>query len=483
MNLLTVCKVLGVLLMFFSLMMVPPFLVSLIFSDGEAKTFIISFIAIFLSGLALWLPLLRLKSELKTRNGFLVVILAWIIIGVFGSVPFLLSDQTSLSITDAVFESFSGLTTTGATVIMGLDALPRSILFYRQFLQWVGGIGIIVLAVAVLPLLGIGGMQLYRAEAPGPVKDNKLAPRIAETAKYLSYIYVSLTVLCTLAYWIAGMKLFDAICHAFSTTAIGGFSTHDASLGYYDNVFIEGVAIVFMFLAAINFSLHFTAWRQRNIFRYLRDPEFIFYFGIMVGISALVIISLILTETYQSIPDAIRFGIFQTVSILTTTGFASAEFSTWQSFIPLMLICAGFMGGCAGSTAGGVKVIRVLLLYQQFIREIKRLIHPSGVFAIKYDRSIISDRLIQAVWGFIGAYISIFLIMVIVMMMTGLEFETAFSAVAASLNNLGPGLGEVSQHYANINDMGKWVLCFNMLLGRVEIFTLLVLFSPLFWKK
>lgn len=483
MNLFTVFKVLGILLMFFSLIMVPPFLVSLIFNDGEARTFSTSFVAILFSGLALWLPFARLKSELKTRNGFLVVVLAWLIVGAFGAVPFLLSDQTTLTVTDAAFESFSGLTTTGATVLTGLDSLPKSILFYRQFLQWVGGIGIIVLAVAVLPLLGIGGMQLYRAEAPGPVKDNKLAPRIAETAKYLSYIYVSLTALCTFSYWLAGMKFFDAICHAFSTTAIGGFSTHDASIGYYDSPYIETVAGIFMLLAAVNFSLHFTAWQQRNVFRYLKDPEFLFYMAVTAALSGVVVISLMLTQTYDNPLESLRFGLFQTISILTTTGFASTQFSAWQSFIPLMLICAGFMGGCAGSTAGGVKVIRVLLLYQQFLREIKRLIHPSGVFAIKYGRSVISDRLIQAVWGFIGAYISIFLVMVIVMMMTGLDFETAFSAVAASLNNLGPGIGAVSEHYGDISDAGKWILCFNMLLGRVEIFTLLVLFSPMFWKK
>ncbi len=483
MNISTVLKVLGILLMFFSLIMVPPFAVSLFFNDGEAQTFVTSFIAILVSGLFLWLPQARRQSELKTRNGFLVVILAWVIVGAFGSVPFLLSEHTPLSVTDAVFESFSGLTTTGATILTGLDTLPESILFYRQFIQWVGGIGIIVLAVAVLPLLGIGGMQLYRAEAPGPVKDNKLAPRIAETAKYLSYIYVSLTVFCCLSYWLAGMKFFDALCHAFSTTAIGGFSTHDASIGYYDSVSIELVACIFMLLAAVNFSLHFTAWQQRNVFRYLKDPEFIFYMGVLVAVSIVVCLSLILTQAYTSIADAIRYGLFQTISIITTTGFASTQFSTWESFIPLMLICAGFMGGCAGSTGGGVKAIRVLLLYQQFIREIKRLIHPSGVFAIKYGRSVISDRLIQAVWGFIGAYISIFLVMVIAMMMTGLDFETAFSAVAASLNNLGPGLGSVSEHYGNISDASKWLLCFNMLLGRVEIFTLLVLFSPMFWKK
>jgi trk system potassium uptake protein TrkH len=483
MNNVIVLKVLGVLLVFFSLIMVPPCLVALIYNDGEANTFLVSFLSILGVGLFLSVPFIKKNAELKTRNGFLIVVLAWLIVGLFGALPFLLSEKTPLSFTDAAFESFSGLTTTGATILTNIDGLPPSILFYRQFLQWVGGIGIIVLAVAVLPLLGIGGMQLYRAEAPGPVKDNKLAPRIAETAKYLSYIYVSLTLFCAIAYWIAGMSFFDALCHAFSTTAIGGFSTHDASIGYFDSSAIEFVAIIFMFLSAVNFSLHFTAWQQKNVFRYLKDPEFFFYISVLVLLMLAVCASLWLTGTYTNISGAIRYGAFQTVSVLTTTGFASANFASWQAFIPVMLICASFIGGCAGSTGGGIKAIRVLLLYQQFLREIRRLIHPSGVFAIKYGKSVISDRLIQAIWGFIGAYISIFLFMVIAMMMTGLDFETSFSAVAASLNNLGPGLGDVSAHYGNVTDTGKWLLCFNMLLGRVEIFTLLVLFTPMFWKK
>lgn len=482
MNIFVVFKILGSLLMFFSLIMLPPVLVGLYFHEAEINTFIKSGAVIFVSGFALWLPFCRKKSELKIRDGFLVVILAWMVVGLFGALPFWFSEQTPLTVTDSVFESFSGLTTTGATVLTGLDSLPKSILFYRQFLQWIGGIGIIVFAVAILPLLGVGGMQLYRAEAPGPVKDNKLAPRIAETAKYLLYIYIGLTSLCAFAYWVFGMNAFDALCHAFSTTAIGGFSTHDASFGYFDNPLLEMTAAFFMFFAALNFSLHFTAWQQRNIFRYLKDPEFIFFASIIFLMMIMVSFWLYLTETY-SLLDSFRYGIFQSISILTTTGFASTDYSTWQSFIPMMLICAGFMGGCAGSTAGGVKVIRVLILYQQIIREIKRLIHPNGVFAIKFGKSVISDRLVQAVWGFIGAYISIFLVMVVILMMTGLDFETAFSAVAACLNNLGPGLGDVYSHYGNISNPAKWLLCFVMLLGRVEIFTLLVLFTPMFWRK
>lgn len=482
MNISVVLRIVGMLLMLFSLFMIPPALLGLWFEDGGQLIFLKSFLIILLSGFLLWLPTFKKKTELKTRDGFLIVVLAWSVLGLFGSIPFLLLETPFISFTDAAFESLSALTTTGATVLTGLDELPKSILFYRQFLQWIGGIGIIVLAVAILPLLGIGGMQLYRAEAPGPVKDNKLAPRITETAKYLSYIYISLTTMCGLAYWLAGMSAFDAICHAFSTTAIGGFSTHDASIGYFDSIQIEIIAVLFMFLSAINFSLHFFAWQRKTIFHYLKDPEFVFYGTVLMVISTLICISLYMTDTY-SLVNSLRYGIFQSVSILTTTGFATTNFSAWQSFIPFMMILTGFIGGCAGSTGGGVKVIRVLILYRQFFREVKRLIHPNAVFAIKLGRTAVSDRVIEAVWGFIGAYISIFLFMVVAVMVTGLDFETAFSAVAASINNLGPGLGDVAAHYGDINNSTKWLLCFNMVLGRVEIFTLLVLFSPMFWRK
>lgn len=483
MNFLVVLRTLGILLVFTSLIMVPPSLVSLIYADGELKTFIQSFASILFVGLSFFLPLYKVKSELRKRHGFLIVILAWSMVGLFGSFPFMLSEQTSLTFTDSFFESFSAFTTTGATIITHLDALPPSILFYRHFMQWVGGIGIIVLAVAILPLLGIGGMQLYQAEAPGPVKDSKLAPRIAETAKYLFYIYMVLTIVCALVYWALGMSVFDAICHALSTTSIGGMSTHDESIAYFNNVYIEIACMFFMYLSAINFGLHFTAWKQKQIFRYFADPEFIFFTAILFSIILLSSLLLYFNGSYSNLLDALRYGSFQTVSIITTTGFGSTNFSSWESHIPLFIIIVGFIGGCAGSTAGGIKAIRLLVMYKQFIREIHRLIHPSGVFAIKYGRSVISDRLIQAIWAFIGAYLTIFFFMVIIFMMTGLDFETSFSTVAASINNLGPGLGEVSANYANITNTAKWIMCFNMLLGRVEIFTFLVLFSPMFWRK
>ncbi len=483
MNYLVVLRTLGLLLVFTSLIMVPPSLVALFYKDGELQTFIESFVFIFIVGISLFLPLHKVKAELRKRHGFLIVILAWMAVGFFGAFPFMLSDKIALTFTDGVFESFSAFTTTGATIITHIDGLPPSILFYRQFMQWVGGIGIIVLAVAVLPLLGIGGMQLYQAEAPGPVKDSKLAPRIAETAKYLFYIYAALTVVCALTYWGLGMSFFDALCHSFSTTALGGLSTHDASFAYFNNAYLELACTFFMYLSAINFGLHFTVWRQRRVLHYLGDPEFVFFSLIVLLTIVLSSLFLYINGTYPNLLQAFRFGSFQTVSIITTAGYGSTNFSLWEAYIPLFIIIIGFMGGCSGSTGGGIKAIRLLVMYRQFLREIKRLIHPSGVFAIKYGRSVISDRLIQAIWAFIGAYITIYLFMVVAIMMTGLDFKTSFSAVAAAINNLGPGLGEVSSHYADISDTAKWILCFNMLLGRVEIFTFLVLFSPMFWRK
>jgi trk system potassium uptake protein TrkH len=342
--------------------------------------------------------------------------------------------------------------------------------------------GIIVLALAILPMLGIGGMQLYRAESPGPVKDNKLTPRITETAKALWYLYVGITVVCAFCYWLAGMTPFDAVCHSFSTVAIGGFSTHDASIGYFDSPAVEAVAIVFMLIAGINFALHFSVFSRRAPLLYFRDREVRAYVLILAAVAAIVCYVLIRYPGASSSP--IREGIFQAVSIATTTGFTTTNFSLWPSAAPFILIFAAFAGGCAGSTAGGIKIIRVLLIYLQGVREIRRLIHPNGVFPIKVGSHKVPDRVVQAVWSFFSIYVIVFLTMVTVLMLiSDMDFTTAFSAVGATLNNLGPGLGEVAQNYAALSDPVKWVLVVGMLLGRLEIFTLLVLLTPAFWRR
>ena len=342
--------------------------------------------------------------------------------------------------------------------------------------------GIIVLAVAILPMLGIGGMQLYRAETPGPMKDSKLTPRITETAKTLWYIYLALTIACGLGFWAGGMSLFDAICHAFSTVAIGGFSTHDASIGYFDSGIIESIAIVFMILSAFNFALHFYAWRFKSISHYFQDSE-VKTLLIVLAIAAVVtFVTLVVSNSYEP-NEALRFGLFELVSIATTTGFATADFSLWPVFLPFLLFFLAFMGGCAGSTGGGLKVIRVLLIYKQGSREMKRLIHPNAIIPIRIGGRPIDDRVVEAVWGFFAVYIMLYVIMTILLLATGLDFVTSFSAVGACINNLGPGLGEVAAHYGEISDFAKWVLSFAMLLGRLEIFTLLVLFTPTFWRQ
>jgi len=476
-------KILGLLLSIFSFALLPPLVISHWTHDGAGAAFAIAIAVILSAGLALWLPVRKVNRDMKLRDGFIVVVLFWVVLGTSGAIPFMLADGLEMSLADAIFESLSGLTTTGATVIVGLDNLPPSILFYRQLLQWLGGMGIIVLAVAILPILGVGGMQLYRAETPGPMKDAKLTPRITETAKALWYIYLGLTISCAAAYFFAGMNIFDAISHSFSTVAIGGFSTHDLSLGYFENPLIEGIAVAFMFFAGINFSLHFLAWRYRNGKPYFFDSEFRMYAAVTVGVCLLCGVGLSLTLYQDDWIQAFRLGIFQAVSIGTTTGFTTAEFQTWPGFLPVLLIFASFVGACAGSTGGGIKVIRILLLYKQGRREIQRLIHPNAIITIKMGGRPVNDRIVEAVWGFFATYVAVFAALMLTVMATGVDQVTAFSAVAACLNNLGPGLGEVSANYGALSGGSKIILSFAMVLGRLEIFTLLVLLTPSFWRS
>lgn len=477
-------RILGLLLALFSITMLPPLLIALWNGNmASAIAFFSAFLLILITGIILWYPVRHKLNELKLRDGFFIVVLFWTALGLAGAVPLLLSEEPRLSFTDAAFESLSGLTTTGATVITGLDHLPQSILFYRQQLQWLGGMGIIVLAVAILPMLGIGGMQLYRAEIPGPVKDSKLTPRVTETAKALWYIYLALTIACAAAYWLAGMNVFDAITHSFSTVSIGGFSTHDLSIGYFNSPLVDTIAVIFMILAGLNFTLHFLAWHNMNPGIYRLDSEARTYFSVLVVICVICSLYLIYQGIYQDETTAIMHGIFQAVSITTTTGFTTAAFHSWPTFLPVLLLFASFMGGCAFSTGGGLKVIRVLLLFKQGVREIKRLIHPYAIIPIKLGDKPVQESVINAVWGFFASYVAVFAFLMLCLMATGLDQITAFSAMAACMNNLGPGLGDVAGHYGNISNIAKWILCLGMLLGRLEIFTLLVLISPAFWRK
>ncbi|MFO8003758.1 TrkH family potassium uptake protein [Thioalkalivibrio sp.] len=479
----TTLRLLGILVTLFSLTMLPPALIGWIYDESSRWVFLRAFGILMGAGLLIWAAFFRSRGDLQVRDGFVVVVMFWLVLGIFGALPLYLDPMLHISVTDAVFESMSGLTTTGATVIVGLDDLPRAVLWYRQQLQWLGGMGIIVLAVAILPLLGIGGMQLFRAEMPGPMKDTKLAPRIAETARNLWFVYVGLTVACALAYWAAGMEAFDAVAHSFTTVAIGGFSTYDASIGHFDSAMIESVAVVFMLLGGMNFALHFLFFRRASFAPYRRDEEVRLYLALLGAGSAIGFAYLLYTGVTGTVSEALRWGIFHAVSIGTTTGYATTDFYLWPGFLPLMLVFLSFVGGCTASTGGGMKVIRVLLLAKQGLREIQRLIHPHAQIAVKVNEKVMPNRIVEAVWGFMAAYILVFVVMVLLLMASGLDQVTSFSAVAGTLNNLGPGLGDVGPNYSSINNFSKWVLVFAMLLGRLEIFTVLVLLSPAFWRR
>ncbi len=479
----TIIRILGLLVALFSVTMIPPAVVSITYTDGSGLPFVAAFFLCLITGSLFWYPNRFNRAELRAKEGFLIVVLFWSVLASFGALPFLLLEQPEMSVADAFFESFSALTTTGATVIRGLDYLPQSVLFYRQQLQWLGGMGIIVLAVAILPILGVGGMQLYRAETPGPVKDSKMTPRIADTAKHLWYIYLSLTIACSVAYWLAGMSAFDAICHAFSTIAIGGFSTHDASLGYYNSPLINMICVGFLCFAALNFALHYAAVRGKNIMTYWKDYEMRAFLFIQLFLFLVCFVVLLQTNHYDSASQAFFQGLFHSVSISTTAGFATDNFAGWPVFLPLLLILASFIGGCAGSTGGGLKVIRVLLLFLQGKREVNRLIHPKAVYSVKLGERMLPDRVVEAVWGFLSAYALIFVIIMLLLIATGMTDITAFTAAAATLNNLGPGLGDVAVNYSEVTDAGKWVLVMAMLFGRLEVFSLLVLLSPTFWRS
>jgi trk system potassium uptake protein TrkH len=483
MNFLVVQRILGLLLMLFSLTMLPPIGVSLHFNDGNWQPFFHAFVALLLVGLIAWWPVRKKVRELRLRDGFLVVALFWVVLGIAGSVPLFLSAELNMTLTDAVFEAMSGFTTTGAIIFPSLDDLPESVLYYRSQIEWLGGIGIVVLAVALLPMLGVGGMQLLRAETPGPVKDSKLTPRITETAKALLIIYLAITVACGLAYWAAGMRPFDAVAHAFTTVSTGGNSTHDASIAYFDNAVIEMICVIFMFIGGINFSLHFLAWRHRKLSNYLRDPEFGAFIRILFVSVALYTLVLWITRFAHEPGEAFRLALFHAVAMQTTSGFVTDDFTHWPGALPVIIVLSAFIGGCAGSTSGGMKIVRWLLILKQGQREVNQLVHPSAELPVKLGRKPMDMRVIDAVWGFFAVYVIAFGILMIALLATGEDQVTAFSAIAACMTNTGTGLGEVARNFTSLTDGGKWICVLAMLLGRLEVFPLLVLISPTFWRR
>ena len=463
--------------------MLPPIVVGLIYQDGDIVPFFHGFVVLFILGAGLLYAFRKANSELQIRSGFIVVGMSWIIIGLSAAVPLYNSDVLHLSLADAIFESVSALTTTGSTIINHLDDLPHSILFYRQLLQWLGGMGIIVLAIAILPMLRIGGMQMFKAETPGPMKDQKLTPRITETAKMLWFLYLAMTVICALAYYMAGMNLFDAISHAFATLATGGMSTHDASIGYFNNSLIEVICMVFMVLAGFNFASHFIAWRSASMKIYLHDTEIKVYIGIIIAAFFVTSIVLVINETYSSMFEALRHSAFQVVAMVSNTGFSTANISSLPWMLPLFLILLGSVGACAGSTSGGIKLVRVILLYKLSMREFYRLVHPHGKFIVKMNGKTVNYRVLDSVSAFILQFMTLLIFFILVSMSFGEDITTATSTVLSALANLGPALGEAHSNYSSLQDSSKWVLSLVMIFGRLEIFTLFILFIPVYWES
>ncbi len=483
-RILAVLNALSVVVMIFALCLFFPLAWSFILGDAAQTAYDH---AIFLTasvGVLLWLTTRRKRRELQPRDGFLLVALVWTVLPAFATLP-LLFYLPQLSFTHAYFETVSGLTTTGATVLSGLDALPPSINIWRTFLVWIGGMGVIVLAVAVLPLLGVGGSQIYKAETPGPMKDTKLTPRIAETAKGLWLVYFMITVACLLAYRIAGMNWLDAMMHAFSTIGLGAFSSHDASFAYWNSPAIEMVSIYFMLLAGMNFGTHFLAWRRWSFGPYVRDPEAWLYLLVVLGSVLGVAYYLLANQTYPDFWTALRYSAFNVVSVATTTGFSNTNFNLWPIFAPIWMLFLCSFATCSGSAGGGIKMIRAELMARQAVRELTRIIHPRAVVPVKLGGVPVENNIIFAVLAFILVYNGAVIAMTMLLAASGLDIITAFSAVIACINNTGPGLNQVgpASTYAGLNDFQIWILTFAMLLGRLELFTLLVVFTPGFWRK
>lgn len=477
-------RVTGTLLMAFSLTNVPPMIVSAIYREPVYLPFLLGLVITAITGALVWWPARRRNTHLKTRDGFLITALFWIVLGLFGSIPLHFASEAWPTWTDAAFESVSGLTTTGATTLAhGIDELPQSLNFYRCELHWLGGMGIIVLAVAIMPMLGIGGSQLFRAETPGPMKDAKLTPRIAGTARLLWTIYSTLTVVCGVVYWLLGMDVFDAICHAMSTLSTGGFSTHDASIGHYNDLRLEIAVMFFMLVGAVNFSLHFFAWRDRSLRAYWADSEFRTFIGLIVVLGTLVCLPLWWSETYGSFGESVRYGLFTLIAYGTSAGFGIANPSEWPSYVPMLVLLSGFMVGCSGSTAGGVKAVRLQLLFKQARRELRRLVHPNAEWSVRLNRRVVDNDVVYAIGGFFSVYIGLTVVFTFAMMATGLDAVTALSAAAACLNNEGPGLGAVATDVAAVSLTGKWILIVAMIMGRLEVFTFLVLLTPTYWRR
>jgi trk system potassium uptake protein TrkH len=470
---------LAVLIILFGFGMLAPALVAVYYQSGHADEFVLAGLLVAMLGVLMMSWAGEAPKQLSHKDGFVIVALAWLVLSILGAVPFLTTNICG-SVVDALFESTSGLTTTGITFLTGLDEMPHAILFWRSMQEWLGGMGIIVLAVAVMPLLGVGGMQLFKAETPGPVKD-KLTARVTETAKVLWLIYLAITVATVFSLWLAGMSLFDAVNHAMAIVSLGGFSTHDSSMGYYDSTWVHGVTVFFMLLAGANFTLHFAAFRRGfSLSAYTQDEEFRVYIKWLFALIILVGVPTVLSGkgTWEEI-------IFNTISVGTTAGFAISDFAGWPAGTGMLLLLSMFVGACAGSTGGGMKVVRVLLLFRQGMREVRRLIHPHAVIHVKIGKQSVKSPVVQALWGFFVLYMVCFAAITILVGLSGVDMGTAVSATASAITNTGVGFSQTgpSSSAIALPDMAKAVLVFAMILGRLEIFTFFVLLVPEFWRK
>ena len=471
----------GLILLCVGLCMFLPVACGWYYDDTSVAPLFLSLCVTVLAGAFLMFSFKRPKPlVINHREGMVIVSLGWAACAFFGALPFALGGFPSF--TDAFFESVSGFTTTGASILTNIEALPKGLLFWRSLTHWLGGMGIIVLTIAILPFLGVGGMQLYKAEVPGPVAD-KLQPRIKDTAMSLWKVYVLFTVIQVVLLMLGGMDLFESICHSFGTMATGGFSTRNTSIAAYDSAYIDGVITFFMLVAGVNFALHFQLFRGRPLTVW-RDPEFRFFVILVLVLTAVVTVS-IQGSSYPSWFDALRFGSFQVASILTTTGYATADYELWLPLSQGVLLLCMFIGGCAGSTAGGIKCMRVMLLFKHAYRELFRLVHPRAVLPLKFGPKLVKEEVLTSIWGFFVLFIVLFVLSALALTAMGVDVLTSFAAVVACIGNIGPGLGEVGpvDNYAAIPTLGKWVLSFCMLLGRLEIYTVLVLFVPEFWRK
>lgn len=457
------------------------FLSFFIFRDHQSSAFFLPSIAMLFIALYLFYKTRAIDySSISPRGSLLFATLSWVVMGLLGAIPII--NVTHISFTDGAFESISALTTTGATVLSGLDDFPKSLLMYRQFLQWVGGLGIVIFVVAVLPLLNVGGMKLLKSETPGPFKDEKLTPRIKHTARYLWYIYVGATILCAIGYYLAGMTFFDAVAHSFTTISTGGFSTHDASLGYFHSRWIELNADFFMLVGAISFGIHFQSIRKLKADVYIKDEETRAFLLIVLALSIILFIMLAIRSSSDGVPDNIFQSIFHIISFITSTGFATDNFTSWPAQTALLLIFAGYLGGCAGSTAGGNKIIRAILSLKIVFKQMEQQIHTRRLVTIRFNNQTVDEPILSSTMAFMTIAAAVTLILTLAEMATGLDFWTSFSAVAACINVLGPAFGELGSNFQPATDTATWIFSVSMVLGRLEYLTILVLFTKGFWQ-